>query len=208
MANIKWRKQIKIALWETSSISFHQIGGKLLRHLHKGWQDSAYLYPQNIAHENRKVVADSQPYKWLSLSQSLWRAYHHKRYITAVEELCREVWLKRESGFPSLFPPSLCQEFLGEVQRHRIACRPHGTWKHRDNTYLSAKEYFSLALEQCQTKVAVCGSITDEDLLQKNLTMNCIPSEVFKMDHNDYVHFLEDRRLLMANKIRKYYDSL
>lgn len=72
----------------------------------------------------------------------------------------------------------------------------------------SPKEYFSLALEQCQTKVAVCGSITDEDLLQKNLTMNCIPSEVFKMDHNDYVHFLEDRRLLMANKIRKYYDSL
>lgn len=56
--------------------------------------------------------------------------------------------------------------------------------------------------------MAVCGSITDEDLLQKNLTMNCIPSEVFKMDHNDYVHFLEDRRLLMANKIRKYYDSL
>ena len=94
---------------------------------HKEWQDTAYLYPQDIAHGNRKVVADSQPYKWLSLSQSLWRAYHHKRYITAVEELCREVWLKRESGFPSLFPPSLCQEFLGEVQRYSLACRPHGT---------------------------------------------------------------------------------
>ena len=33
----------------------------------------------------------------------------------------------------------------------------------------SPKEYFSLALEQCQTKVAVCGSITDEDLLQRIL---------------------------------------
>ena len=85
------------------------------------------ISPKHCVHGNRKVVADSQPYKWLSLSQSLWRAYHHKRYITAVEELCREVWFKRESGFPSLFPPSLCQEFLGEVQRHRIACRPHGT---------------------------------------------------------------------------------
>lgn len=72
----------------------------------------------------------------------------------------------------------------------------------------SPKEYFSLALEQCQTKVAVCGSITDEDLLQKNLAMNCIPSDVFKMDQNDYTHFLEVRRLLMANKIRKYYESL
>ena len=72
----------------------------------------------------------------------------------------------------------------------------------------SPKEYFSLALEQCQTKVAVCGSITDEDLLQKNLAMNCIPSDVFNMDQNDYIHFLEVRRLLMANKIRKYYESL
>lgn len=56
--------------------------------------------------------------KWLQtvLSQSLWRAYHHKRYITTVEKSCREVWLERKSGVPSLVPPPLCQEFLGEVQ--------------------------------------------------------------------------------------------
>ena len=72
----------------------------------------------------------------------------------------------------------------------------------------SPKEYFSLALEQCQTKVVVCGSITDEEILRKNLAMNCIPSDIFKMDQNDYIHFLEVRRLLMANKIRKYYESL
>ena len=53
--------------------------------------------------------------------------HHDKRHITAVEELCGEVWLKRESGVPSLVPPSLCQEFLGEVQRHSPACRPYGT---------------------------------------------------------------------------------
>ena len=55
------------------------------------------------------------------------KAHLDKRHITAVEELCGEVWLKRESGVPSLVPPSLCQEFLGEVQRHSPACRPHGT---------------------------------------------------------------------------------
>ena len=98
-----------------------------LKKEHQGWQDTAYLYPQDIAHGNRKVVADTQPYKWLSLSQPLWRAHLDKRHITAVEELCGEVWLKRESGVPSLVPPSLCQEFLGEVQRHCPACRPYGT---------------------------------------------------------------------------------
>lgn len=72
----------------------------------------------------------------------------------------------------------------------------------------SPKEYFNLAHEQCQTKVAMCGSILDEQQLYKNLEMNCIPLSVFNMDAKDYPQFLEERRLLMAQKIRKYYSSL
>ncbi len=70
------------------------------------------------------------------------------------------------------------------------------------------KEYFTIALNQCQTKIALCGSIIDEIQLNKNLEMNCIPTDIFTMEHNDYSNFLEQRRLLMANKIRKYYESL
>ena len=72
----------------------------------------------------------------------------------------------------------------------------------------SPKEYFNLALKQCETKVCECGSITDKDQLMKNLETNCIPADVFTMEHEDFSHFLEERRLLMANKIRKYYESL
>jgi hypothetical protein len=70
------------------------------------------------------------------------------------------------------------------------------------------KEYFNIALKQCKTKEAVCGSIIDEDLLQKNLADNCIPNNVFDMGHEEYESFLEQRRILMAEKIRKYYLSL
>ena len=70
------------------------------------------------------------------------------------------------------------------------------------------KEYFSLALEQCETKVAKCGSIIDENQLLLNLETNCIPENVFDMEHEDYSEFLEQRRLLMAKKIRKFYESL
>lgn len=70
------------------------------------------------------------------------------------------------------------------------------------------KEYFNIALNQCETKVALCGSIIDKELLMKNLEMNCIPTDVFDMDFQDYPRFLEGRRLLMANKIRKYYENL
>ena len=70
------------------------------------------------------------------------------------------------------------------------------------------KEYFNIALKQCETMVCECGSIIDEELLRKNLEINCIPTGVFDMEHEDYSRFLEERRLLMANKIRKYYECL
>ena len=70
------------------------------------------------------------------------------------------------------------------------------------------REYFNIALNQCETKVALCGSIIDKEFLMKNLEMNCIPTDVFDMDFQDYPRFLEGRRLLMANKIRKYYENL
>lgn len=70
------------------------------------------------------------------------------------------------------------------------------------------KEYFQEALSQCKSKHAVCGSIIDEEQLYKNLAMNCIPTDVFTMDYQDYPRFLEERRSLMADKIRRYYESL
>ncbi|MBQ9584987.1 MAG: DUF262 domain-containing protein [Muribaculaceae bacterium] len=70
------------------------------------------------------------------------------------------------------------------------------------------KEYFNIALEQCKTKEAKCGSIIDENQLLQNLQANCIPVNVFDMGHEDYSEFLEQRRILMAKKIRKFYESL
>lgn len=69
-------------------------------------------------------------------------------------------------------------------------------------------DYFNIALKQCQTKKAECGSIIDEEQLYKNLEDNCIPKDVFNMNYEDYENFLEQRRVLMAKKIRKFYESL
>ena len=68
--------------------------------------------------------------------------------------------------------------------------------------------YFSKALAQCQTGELVCGSIKDGDELKRNLQMNCIPEEIFDMDYTRYNEFLEKRRTLMADKIKRYYYSL
>lgn len=69
-------------------------------------------------------------------------------------------------------------------------------------------EYFTDALNQCETKGIVCGSITDLELLKENLSANCIPFSVCTMDHTKYEEFLTARRSLMAEKIKNYYYSL
>lgn len=70
------------------------------------------------------------------------------------------------------------------------------------------KDYFSLALQQCGGEQAKCGSIMNEEDLRANLAINCIPEDIFDMDHTRYTEFLEKRRALMAAKIRKYYEGL
>ena len=68
--------------------------------------------------------------------------------------------------------------------------------------------YMEEVYEQCCTKQPVYGCITDEDELRRNLTQNCIPDGFESMSIGDYDRFLEERRKLMAQKIRNYYFSL
>ena len=41
-----------------------------------------------------------------------------------------------------------------------------------------------------------------------NLRMNCIPESVKNMDFNNYSEFLEERKKLIALKIKTYYENL
>ena len=68
--------------------------------------------------------------------------------------------------------------------------------------------YFPEARQQCEAGEITIGSITDYDQLIENLKTNCVPEEVFDMDHTRYNEFLDKRRVMMAQKIRKYYESL
>lgn len=74
---------------------------------------------------------------------------------------------------------------------------------------LPPHEYFSIAKRQCSEDVTKpIGSINNIDLLERNLAMNCIPNDIFKMDFESYSRFLQERRTLMAQKIKDYYYSL
>jgi len=68
--------------------------------------------------------------------------------------------------------------------------------------------YFAELLEQCRDGEVKYGGITTIRTLNKNLAMNAIPKSIFEMQFEDYEQFLEERRMLMAQKIKEYYFSL
>jgi len=69
------------------------------------------------------------------------------------------------------------------------------------------KDYFTAAFAQCSGGPVIC-SINDLDQLKENLAANCIPESVVDWDFRNYEEFLDQRRMLMAAKIRRYYESL
>ena len=68
--------------------------------------------------------------------------------------------------------------------------------------------YFSEVLEQCHSGELKYGAISNKEELSKNLKENCIPESVFTMTIENYQDFLNERRKLMAKKIKEYYYSL
>lgn len=70
------------------------------------------------------------------------------------------------------------------------------------------KDYFGVLKEQCEGGALRFGGITDIQTLTANLQENEIPLGIMEMTIENYTEFLEQRRQLMANKLRRYYEML
>ena len=68
--------------------------------------------------------------------------------------------------------------------------------------------YFQELKRQTNGSGLKYGGIDSSGMLLRNLEMNSIPPTIFDMDINQYDEFLEQRRQLMAHKIRDYYYAL
>jgi hypothetical protein len=69
-------------------------------------------------------------------------------------------------------------------------------------------EYFELIKNQLAGNDKIISSLSSTQDLHTNLAENCIPEAIMNMGINDYSDFLEQRRILMAQKIKAYYFSL
>lgn len=68
--------------------------------------------------------------------------------------------------------------------------------------------YFSELKEQCLSGKLKYGAINSIDELMQNLKTHCIPEIVFDTGIDGYNQFLVERRKLMAEKMRYYYNTL
>jgi hypothetical protein len=77
----------------------------------------------------------------------------------------------------------------------------------RDISKKPPQKYFEMAFNQCQDQIITMGNILNKEQLIENLTKNCIPLNIHEYSHTNYEDFLIQRRILMAEKIKKYYYS-
>lgn len=68
--------------------------------------------------------------------------------------------------------------------------------------------YFADLLNQCDGGKKKYGGITDLAELKENLRDHSVPEGIFNSLADDYPQFLEERRKLMAAKIKKYFNKL
>lgn len=133
---------------------------------------------------------------------------HDKGFLS--EQITVESMLENRGDIHHLFPKNyLIKNGLPKGQYNQIANYVY--LQQEINIKISDDapcKYMAVVLEQCSTKKATYGGITEIDKLRENLRQNCIPESFTSMDINDYNDFLAKRRELMAEKIHCYYESL
>lgn len=122
---------------------------------------------------------------------------------------CRDL-VEVKSDVHHLFPRDfLKQRGLDKKQYNQVA--NYALTQTEINLSISNKapsRYFAEILEQCNGGQRKYGNITDMDALRENLAMNCIPEDLSVLLQDDYDSFLVQRRWLMSQRIRHYFEAL
>ena len=69
-------------------------------------------------------------------------------------------------------------------------------------------DYLGKVHAQIEDGILDISSLTSEEELKENLRLNDIPEDLLTATHGDFASFLEQRRQLMAQTIKSYYEQL
>ena len=118
--------------------------------------------------------------------------------------------IENKSDVHHLFPREyLKQRGMTRAQYNQVA--NYAVTQSEINIAIGKKEpavYMGEMMAQCTGGTVKYGNICDPDELTSNLAMHCIPINFTAMTVENYTEFLQERRKLMALKIRDYFNSL
>ena len=177
---------------------------EFLKQTEAGDLSDAFWRVNLIQHLNTSVA--SSPYFNMFLVAQV--KAHDKGFLSTQIDV--EAMLENRGDIHHLFPKNyLTKNGVPQSQYNQIAnyvfLQQEINIKISDN---APSDYMAKVYEQCETKQPIYGGITDVDALAENLRQNCIPVDFERMDIDDYTSFLEQRRQLMAEKMKAYYYSL
>lgn len=175
-----------------------------LKQIEAGDLSDAFWSVNLIQHLNTSVA--SSPYFNMFLIAQV--KAHDKGFLSTQIDV--ETMLENRGDIHHLFPKNyLTQNGIPQSQYNQIA--NYVFLQQEINIKISddaPAEYMKEVYKQIDTKQPVYGGIVELNDLKDNLRQNCVPDDFENMDINDYQTFLEQRRKLMAQKIKDYYFSL
>ena len=175
-----------------------------LKQIEAGDLSDAFWSVNLIQHLNTSVA--SSPYFNMFLIAQV--KAHDKGFLSTQIDV--ETMLENRGDIHHLFPKNyLTQNGIPQSQYNQIA--NYVFLQQEINIKISddaPAEYMKEVYKQLDTKQPVYGGIVELNDLKDNLRQNCVPDDFENMDINDYQTFLEQRRKLMAQKIKDYYFSL
>jgi hypothetical protein len=176
-----------------------------LEHIESGELSDAFW--NNILISRLDTPVTSSPYFSLYL---MAQVKNNEKAFLSKESEVRHL-IEGRGDVHHIFPRKYLQKngFTSRNQYNQIA--NYAIMQQEINIAIGDKapeEYMKSLNEQCETKILKYGEIVDRDRLKNNLISNAIPDSIFHMNASHYSEFLEERRKLMAIKIRDYYHSL
>lgn len=175
-----------------------------LKQIEAGDLSDAFWSVNLIQHLNTSVA--SSPYFNMFLIAQV--KAHDKGFLSTQIDV--ETMLENRGDIHHLFPKNyLTQNGIPQSQYNQIA--NYVFLQQEINIKISddaPAEYMKEVYKQIDRKQPVYGGIVELNDLKDNLRQNCVPDDFENMDINDYQTFLEQRRKLMAQKIKDYYFSL
>jgi hypothetical protein len=133
---------------------------------------------------------------------------HDKGFLSS--DIDVETLVKIKSDLHHIFPKAYLQK-QGYVQAQYNQIANYAIAQSEINVRISNKEpaqYMAEVRAQAGSGAKSYGSIIDPQQLAENLSENCIPEMIYTATSEDYPTFLEQRRKLMAAKIRSYFEGL